>query len=300
MPTTHTPTSARSTPTTTRPITRPRMPRALYGRLALVADLLPEYRVKARNTSAGGENPMHDDAGARARGFPGALVPGVTVYAYLTHTLVEAFGTAWLDRGTATVKFVKPVLDHEEVLVTGEITERNARGIAATVKATTARVGDCAVATVTLPAGLPTPVNVAQYPEKPLPTERVPVSRAHLSSVDVLGTPVTLYDLDQAGSYVDDIGDPLPIYRVDGRVHPAFYLNQANRALSRNVKLGPWVHVASARAAASDRCTRRKTASTSSSTWCCSRARSPPRTSCTPRSTSSRRRPPDVRSRGSR
>ena len=222
------------------------MPRALYGRLALVADLLPEYRVKARNTSAGAENPMHDDAGARAQGFPGALVPGVTVYAYLTHTLVEAFGTAWLDRGTATVKFVKPVLDHEEVLVTGEITERNARGIAATVKATTARVGDCAVATVTLPAGLPTPVNVAQYPEKPLPTERVPVSRAHLSSVDVLGTPVTLYDLDQAGSYVDDIGDPLPIYRVDGRVHPAFYLNQANRALSQNVKLGPWVHVASA------------------------------------------------------
>src|SRR5262249_52918103 len=150
------------------------------------------------------------------QGFPGALVPGVTVYAYLTHALVEGFGTAWLDRGTVTVKFVKPVMDREEVVVTGEITERNARGITATGNATTARARDCAVATVTLPAGLPTSVNVAQYPEKPLPEERPPVSRAHLGSLDVLGTPVTLYDAAQAGSYVEDIGDPLAVYRGDG------------------------------------------------------------------------------------
>ena len=209
-------------------------------------DLLLEYRVKARNTSAGGENPIHDDAGARQQGFPGALVPGVTVYAYLTHPIVSGLGAGWLDRGTVTVKFIRPVLDREEVVVTSEITERNERGLTAVVKATTPRAGECALATVTLPAGLPTPVNPAQYREAPLPEERPAVSRAHLESLDVLGTPITFYDLAQATTYADDVGDPLPIYRgAGGRVHPAFYLNQANRALSRNVRLGPWVHVSS-------------------------------------------------------
>ena len=28
-------------------------------------------------------------------------------------------------------------------------------------------------------------------------------------------------------------------------MHPAFYLDQANRALDRNVRLGPWIHVSS-------------------------------------------------------
>ena len=90
-----------------------------------MADLLPEYRVKARNTSAGGENPMHDDAGARARGFPGALVPGVTVYAYMTQPLAAAFGAAWLTRGTASVRFVKPVLEGEELTVSGTVISRD-------------------------------------------------------------------------------------------------------------------------------------------------------------------------------
>ena len=40
-------------------------------------EALPEYRVKARNTSADSENKIHDDAVARQYGFRGALVPGV-------------------------------------------------------------------------------------------------------------------------------------------------------------------------------------------------------------------------------
>src|SRR5262245_25232286 len=49
---------------------------------------LPEYHVKARNTSSSSENKIHDEQIAREYGFRGALVPGVTVYAYLTHPLV--------------------------------------------------------------------------------------------------------------------------------------------------------------------------------------------------------------------
>ncbi len=99
---------------------------------------------------------------------------------------------------------------------------------------------------MTLPAGSPTPVNVAMYPTAPLPAERPDVSRQHLGRVDVLGTPETTYGAEAAAAWLEKVNDPQPIYR--GRsawVHPAFYLDQANRALDQNVRLGPWIHVES-------------------------------------------------------
>jgi acyl dehydratase len=211
-----------------------------------MAEALPEYRVKARNTSAGGENPIHDDETARRHGFPGALVPGVTVYAYLTHPLVEAFGLAWLERGTVAVRFVKPVMDGEEVLAAGHVTAREAQGVKADLTVSTALTGACAVATASLAAGSPTPVNLSLYPAAPLPTERPPVSREHLRGLDHLGTPVIACGAAEATEYLERIGESSPAYRgPGGAVHPAFYLHLANRALSLNVRLGPWIHVSS-------------------------------------------------------
>jgi acyl dehydratase len=211
-----------------------------------VSDRLPEYRIKARNTSAGGENAIHDDATAQQYGFRGALVPGVTVYAYLTPPLMSAFGTAWLDRGVTSVRFVKPVMEGEEVVVTGEITERTAQAVTARLSASTAASGECATASVTLPAGLPTAVNLAQYATAALPADRPPATREALLGISVLGSPVYEYTDAEATAYLDKIADSHMIYRgPGGRVHPAFYLHVANRALSRNVKLGPWIHVGS-------------------------------------------------------
>lgn len=211
-----------------------------------MADLLAEYRVKARNTSAHGENKIHDDAVARQYGFPGGLVPGVTVYAYLTHPLVEALGHPWLERGTATVRFLKPIVEGEEVAIAGEITERATNGLRAFVRATTAASGECAVLTATVPAGLATPVNPMLYRAAPLPAERPQVSREHLAGLEVLGSPEVLVDEEGAARYLESIAEDLPLYRGrDGWVHPAVFLQQANRAIDRNVRLGPWVHVTS-------------------------------------------------------
>lgn len=208
---------------------------------------MPDYRVKARNTSAASENKIHDDAVARRYGFAGGLVPGVTVYAYLTHPLVETLGTAWLDRGTGTVKLLKPILEGEEVRVTGAITARTQTGLTATVRAGTDAYPECAVLEATLPAGLPTPVNVAVYPAAALSAERPPASRKHLEEIEALGTPETLFDEARSATYLESVGDGLALYRgPDARVHPAFYLDQANRSLDRNVLMGPWIHVSSA------------------------------------------------------
>ena len=148
-----------------------------------MTESLPTYTVKAVNTSTDSENKIHDDATARRYGFSGGLVPGVTVYAYLTEPLVDMFGAAWLQRGTASVKFVKPVLDGEEVTVTGEITAREPQGgTTASLRLTTASTGECATLTATIPAGSPTPLNVALYAETPRPAERAPGTRAYFDA----------------------------------------------------------------------------------------------------------------------
>jgi acyl dehydratase len=202
--------------------------------------------VKARNTSSTGENAIHDDETARRYGFRGALVPGVMVYAYMTHPLAAAFGAAWLTRGTATVRFVKPVLDGEELVVSGEVTARQATGLTATLTAGTAATPECATLTATVPAGQPTPVNQALYEPATLPEQRPAATREHLASLAALGTPEAHYDAARAAEYLGLVEDALPLYRgADGAVHPGFYLNQANRALDRNVRMGPWIHVGS-------------------------------------------------------
>jgi acyl dehydratase len=211
-----------------------------------VSELLPAYRVKARNVSSTGENAIHDDETARRYGFPGALVPGVLVYAYMTQPLAAAFGAAWLTRGTASVRFVKPVLDGEELVVRGEVTARDARGVTATLVAGTAVTPECATLTASVPAGQPTPVNLAIYGTAPLPDPRPAATREHLGALATLGTPEALYDAARAADYLAKVDDALALYRgAAAAVHPGFYLEQANRALDRNVKMGPWVHVGS-------------------------------------------------------
>lgn len=204
------------------------------------------YRVKARNVSSTGENAIHDDDTARRYGFRGALVPGVMVYAYMTQPLAAAFGPAWLMRGTASVRFVKPVLDGEELVVRGAVTAREAAGVTVMLSAGTAATAECATLSATIPAGRPTPVNVAVYPVAALPDPRPAATRAHLSSVGALGTPHAHYDTARAADYLAKVEDPLPLYRgADAVVHPGFYLELANRALDRNVAMGPWIHVGS-------------------------------------------------------
>src|SRR5215475_7608582 len=54
------------------------------------------------------------------------------------------------------------------------------------------------------------------------------------------------YDAAADEAWLTKVDDDLALYRGSGAyVHPAFYLDQANKALSQNVRLGPWIHVGS-------------------------------------------------------
>lgn len=54
-------------------------------------------------------NPIHSTDVARAYGFKGALVGGVTVYGWTIPAVLDALSDAWLDNGWVDVRFRQPV-----------------------------------------------------------------------------------------------------------------------------------------------------------------------------------------------
>lgn len=177
------------------------------------------WSVTARNLPEHADNPIHTDEGARAAGFPAAIVAGTTVHAYLTRPIVEAWGMAWLADGSSTVAFLAPVLAGDPVdcvpvaavdgsvevqaLVDGELRARLvARPEADTVDDGSPRDG------------------------KPLP--------AHAESL-----------VDGWVDYARRAGDDLALYATEGIVHPCQWPSLANGVMIRHLVDGPWIHTRS-------------------------------------------------------
>jgi acyl dehydratase len=214
----------------------------------ITPDLLPIYRVRARNTSTDSENKIHDDSVAASYGFRGGLVPGVTVYAYMTVPLVERCGLDWLEQGSMQVKFHQPFYDGDEVIVKAEedastdpikivvTAEREDRTVCATALAT---VNDRA-------AWLGEP-RLENYPEAPLPPfeTRPAAARESLMPGTVLGTLTETISVPDR-TLLEDLDERLPIYSgPDAVAHPFVFLSVANHILMSNYRLGPWIHAAS-------------------------------------------------------
>jgi hypothetical protein len=169
------------------------------------------YRVRARNTAPDSENRIHDDRIAALYGFRAGLVPGVTVYGYLTVPVVDRFGADWLARGGMRVRFLQPVYEGDELVVT-----LSGNDVAAGKDGTVCAAGEIFWSE-------DAPPDLALYPEQPLPAVRPPASAESLAPGRVLGT---LY-----------AALPLP--------NEEALLTLSNHLLMQNVQLGPWLHAAS-------------------------------------------------------
>jgi hypothetical protein len=209
-----------------------------------------EYRVRARNLSRYSANRIHDDTVARTLGYAGGLVAGTTVYAYLTVPLVSAWGLEWLGRGTATLHLRRPIYDGDEVIVTSRLLGHSGGDVAVEIAAeltATARGEHAASLVAGLAWGAP-PIapDAAAYPARSLPEPRPPATAAVLAELGSLGAPELVLDEATVADYAREVDDPLDLYRDPaGLAHPGLLLQQANRALSENVALGPWIHAAS-------------------------------------------------------
>ncbi len=197
------------------------------------------YTLRATNTAVLSDNKMHDDTVARTFGFAGGLVPGVDVYAYLAHLPAAMWGMEWLERGTLTARFQRPVYDGDDVEITAQ-----RDGATITLSLSTGSAEPCASGTATLPETAAT--TAVDIPARPLPDDRPPASPESLAAGTVLGAIQFGFHAEHAGGYLHDIGESLDFYRAEGVAHPGWLMRTANHVLAENVRLGPWIHVSSA------------------------------------------------------
>lgn len=206
---------------------------------------LPEHHVRAHNEAIESENKIHDDAVARQYGFAGGLVPGVTVYAYMTHPAADALGPAWLERGTMAARFLKPFYEGQRVTVRTTVTAAD-DGVTLAIEASNDAGEVCATGTATLPAKAPVLPDPQAYGVSELPHPRPPASPEAFERT-VLGTLHERFaGAETQAPYTALIQDGLDLYRgAEAPAHPGWLIRFANTALSANVRLGPWIHVSS-------------------------------------------------------
>jgi hypothetical protein len=207
---------------------------------------LQAHTLTAHNDAAASANKIHDDTVAQQYGFRGGLVPGVSVYAYMTYPLVHSFGEEWLTRGAAQVQFAKPIYAGDQVTVTSVVKAVAESEMCFDLASTNAEGVACGIGTATLPTASSPSLDPAEVPPGPRQAPRVPISWDAV----VIGQPLPLLTLtvtqQDNEEYCRTHADDLALYRgARGLVHPGILLRQCNRIFSEHFILGPWIHVAS-------------------------------------------------------
>ncbi len=188
------------------------------------------------------ENEIHSDEVAQQHGFEGALVPGVTVSAYLLHPAVEAWGVEWLRHGRASVVVKKPLYDRRKFRV--EVRERGETAYEAELVDETGT--QCATARVDIPLSRPEPPQ--RRGDAPAEGKSVPATTEGLLELKKRGVGAVKIPWG-AGSpmetYTRDPGNMPKLLRIDegGYANSSFLLGTTNWILAANVKLGPWLHL---------------------------------------------------------
>lgn len=197
------------------------------------------YAVEAYNISHASENKIHDDDVARKLGFTGGLVPGVEVYAYMTHLALARFGRDWLERGQLDCRFFKPVYDGRIATVTGTGTDGKLA-----LKVESEGV-DCATGTASLGDGQSAAPSINNWETRLPPSERPPADERSLAIGTWLNTVPAPLTAEQANIYLRDVRETAPIYADEQIAHPGILLRLMNSVMRENVLLAPWIHTGS-------------------------------------------------------
>jgi acyl dehydratase len=197
------------------------------------------YRVEAFNLSHASENKIHDDTVAQRLGFAGGLVPGVEVYAYACHPVVQRWGRAWLERGLMECRFLKPVYDGRIATVTGQEIEA---GLDIEVQSEGVL---CATGHASLGDGSARRPSIDEFEPRTPPKDRPPANESSLAEANWLGITPMQMTPEYAAGYLRDVRETDPVYAREGLAHPGALLRLCNLALRENVVLPPWIHTGS-------------------------------------------------------
>ncbi len=211
-----------------------------------VGSSLPEYRVKAALDQSDSGNRIQDDDFARRYGFRAGLVPGVSVFAYMSRPLVDLMGKDWLERGSAEAHFLRPIYEGEEIRIAGAITSIGDDGtLSLDYRATNSQDVPCGAGSALLPPA----ASLSEPPVDGYPAGRPKLHRAiSLESLQVgeYLAPVTSdFTWNVHWQYCrKTIRDHHPLY--EKTMHPGWLASRAGQILSANYAIPAWIDVSSA------------------------------------------------------
>ena len=81
---------------------------------------------KMRKYTGGGPGIHTDDAFARAKGLPGAVVQGGQIVGYLNEMMLRALGQGYVEGGEISVVFIKSALAGDSLVTRGAVTQESA------------------------------------------------------------------------------------------------------------------------------------------------------------------------------
>ncbi len=204
---------------------------------------VPEsWSAEAYNQVPQSENRIHSDEVARAYGFRGALVPGVTVSAYLLHPAALTWGRDWAERGRAHAVVRSPVYDGEPFRI--DVADARSDGYEA--KLFGPQGVHCASARASLPRDAAEPPSRRGDPLLSREAGRPVASRAVMEELRETGLGALPARWDEAAELTTYLRNPdrmAPVYRDEKLAHPGFVLGLTNWVLGRNVRMSPWLHL---------------------------------------------------------
>lgn len=193
------------------------------------------------------DNRIHSDELAREYGFSGALVPGVTVSAYLIQPAIEKWGLEWLDYGYAHVVVTSPLYDEAVFDVQTEWDgERYSAQLQSNGNTNAhASVGLQLTSECKSPARRGDLIMLDDYLGPPATRELMErLQREGCMAKNFLWSA----DHEMAG-YFRCQSDMPPLLRTDGETGSAGYANMsfllgcANRHFAAIASMSPWVHL---------------------------------------------------------
>jgi hypothetical protein len=202
------------------------------------------WHAEAYNQVPESENRIHSDEVARSYGFQGALVPGVTVTAYLCHPALEAWGMDWLERGHARAVVSTPLYDRKRF----QVELRNVSASAYDGVLIDEAGTRCATGRVELPETVPTPPSMRDDPRIAEGFRRPQASREVMEELRERGLHAIRARWNPAAEitgYLRDASEMPKLLRFDGDgyANTAFVLGLTNWALGGNVRMEAWLHL---------------------------------------------------------
>ncbi len=202
------------------------------------------WGAEAFNQAPESENQIHSDQVAKEYGFRGALVPGVTVSAYLIHPAVVAWGDAWLERGRARVVVHSPVYDRETFRI--EVSDASRSAYAAElfdaigVRCATAQVELLDASALPLPPKLRHDEILGRDFDRPKASREI-MERRQRDGLSAMRARWS--DGAEITSYLRNPDRMAASFSKRGYANPAFVLGLTNWALAGNVRMSPWLHL---------------------------------------------------------